>query len=129
MYKPTLTIEEVEAEFATWRSGKKFNSPAPIPENLCNQIRVLLQRFPQTEVLRRCGVTLQQARNKGLIPLLSNNNPTSQTQELTSFVKIPMMHSTAQRTVMLNLHCGDAHLSLDNPSDEQVQFVITSMLR
>jgi hypothetical protein len=128
MISPTLTIEAVKADFALWRSSKKFNSPTPIPEPLCNQVRVLLQTYPRAEVLRRCGVTLQQARNKGLLPLTPDNS-IPENKQLTSFVKIPLIQSTPLSTITLNLRCGDAHLSLDNPSNEQVQLIITTMLR
>jgi hypothetical protein len=133
MITPTLTIEQVEAEFAAWRNTKKFNSPAPIPETRCNHVRVLLQTYQQAEVLRRCGVTLQQARNKGLLPLTPVVHSSPETKELNPFVKIPMTQSThhtiSQKAMTLKLHCGDKHLSIDNPSDEQVQFIITTLLR
>lgn len=129
----TLTIEQVEAEFAVWRSTKKFNSPTPIPEALCNHVRVLLQTDKRAEVLRRCGLTLQQARNKGLLGLTAPAHSSPEAKELNPFVKIPVIHSTIhsipQRVMNLNLRCGDKHLSLDNPSDEQIQFIITTLLR
>jgi hypothetical protein len=128
MVSPSLTIEAVEADFALWRINKKYNSPAPIPETLCNQIRVLLHTYPRAEVLRRCGVTLQQARSKGLLPLTSDDS-TSKNKELTPFVRIPLSPATPLKTITLSLRCGDAHLSLDNPSHEQIQLIITTMLR
>jgi hypothetical protein len=128
MNSSTLTIEEVEADFAAWRVSKKLNSPTPIPEALCNQVRVLLQTYPRAEVLRRCGVTLQQARNKGLLTLTPAVT-IPENKELTPFVKIPMIQSVPLKAIILTLRCGDAHLSLDNPSNEQVQFIITTMLR
>lgn len=129
MITPKLTIEEVETEFAAWRSTKKNNSPVPIPESLCNQVRVLLQTYSRAEVLRRCGLTINQARKKGLLSSCPSNQLIHDSQELNSFVKISIPHSTVQKATILNLRCNDKHLWLENPTDEQVQLIITTLMR
>lgn len=129
MLTTKLTIEEVEAEFAIWRSTKKLNSPAPIPDSLCNQVRLLLQDFPQREVLKRCGMTLNQARLKGLLPQTDTIHQAFAAQESNHFVKISMPHVAAKPSGMLTLHHGESHLSLDNPSNEQLQIILESLLR
>lgn len=128
MITPKLTIEEVEAQLAAWRSTKKFNSPAPIPESICNQVRVLLQNYPRVEVLKRCGLTLHQAKKKGLLSPSTSVSLLNDTEEFNSFVKIPIPPSSYQKDRILNLHCGDKHLSLENPTDAQVQFIISTLL-
>lgn len=131
MITQDLTIEEVEAEFTVWRSTKKFRSPIPIPQSLCQQVQRLLQIYPQKEVLRRCGLTLQQARNKGLLPssFLAPTSLAHGKNEPNPFVKISMPYSSPQKATILNLHCSNKHLSLENPTDEQVQFIIDALLR
>ena len=59
MPSPTLTIEEVEKEFAIWRSNKKGQST--VQETLLHKVETLLKSHKYSIVLRRLGLSIQQA--------------------------------------------------------------------
>jgi hypothetical protein len=129
MLTSTLTIEEVEREFAIWRSNKKGHV---IPESLSHKVKILLKSGKHSEVLRRLGLSMQQARNKGLLPSpnvsehLPQNSPDS-------FIKFPMtqplINAVASGSSSLTLQRGDVQLSLNHPSHEQIQLIINTFLR
>lgn len=122
-----LSIEEVEREFANWRSNK--NGQLQIPEVLCDQIKILLKSHQHSKVLRRFGLSMQQARNKGL--LSSVDSPSSHPSS--PFVKVPMMqqpvYSVVNESTTLTVQRGDTKFSLSHPSNEQIQLIINTLLR
>jgi hypothetical protein len=123
----TLSIEEVEKEFSSWRDNK--NGRIQIPEALCEQIKILLKSHQHSKVLRRLGLSMQQAKNKGLLPIAD------ETESLPSspFVKVPMTKqpicSVVNEGTTLTLQRGDTKLSLGCPSNEQIQLIINTLLR
>ena len=123
----TLSIEEVEREFSNWRSNK--SGKLQIPEALCDQIKILLKSHQHSKVLRRLGLSMQQARNKGLLPSASaaESHPSS------PFVKVPMIqqpiYSVVNESATLTVQRGDTRFSLSYPSNEQIQLIIDTLLR
>jgi hypothetical protein len=126
----TVTIEEIEREFVVWRSNKK-GQPS-IPESLSNKVKIVLQSGRHSEVLRRLGLSMQQARNKGLLPSPTLSERHTQNSPI-SFIKIPITQSAinavSSDTKSLTLQRGDIQLSLNHPSHEQIQLIINALLR
>ena len=125
MSSHTLTIEEVESEFSIWRGSKKGRS---IPEALCKQVKILLASYHHNKVLKRLGLTLQQARDKDLLP---STKPV-ESHLPTTFIKIPMVQPAIHvnsAAASLTLQRGDTQLSLNSPSDEQLQLIINTLFR
>ena len=127
MNHPTLTIEEVEQAFTDWRTNKNGNPP--IPEDLWDQVKILLSTHRRGEVLRRLRLTTQQARDKGIISVEQYQG----IETANSFIQIPYVPPTIETPSPprngLTLTRGDMHFSLEHPSDEQVQFIINTLLR
>lgn len=150
MTKSPLTIEAVEEQFTIWRNSKKGH-PA-IPAELCSHVQSLLQFYPHPLVLRRLGLTIQQARNKGLLlastttaATCTTNTATkidnSQSIQTPSFVQVTMPSSITNvaamqhkigvalpKTATLTLQRGDAQLSLTAASESQIQLIIQAFL-
>lgn len=133
MSNRTLTIEAVEKAFQTWRINK-IKPAEPIPDVLSNQVKILLQSYPPHKILGRLGITRLQAKNKGLLPQAITSKPKSQQAPLSSFVKIPVTQSeidsfTQQNYPNLTLQRGDTKLSINHPSNDQIQLFINTILR
>lgn len=132
MTKPVLTIEEVEAKFDTWRKDKRGYKP--IPEDLWDQVKNLLKYYQRTTVLRRLGLSTEQARNKGLLATVSAEDISTNTTN--TFIKVPIMPTTVGKiaavpaqSTSIAITRGDLQCTLNNPSHEQLQLIINSLLR
>jgi hypothetical protein len=125
MSKSPLTIEEVEKEFKEWRSNKNGAHPE-IPKELCDQVKILLKSYRQSDVLRRLGITKQQLINKGLLPIKDKSN----SEQSNAFIEIPITQAKAGTTTPgLILKRGDCELTLSCASDAQIQLIINTLLR
>lgn len=125
MSKSSLTIEEVEKEFKDWRSNKN-GAHSEIPKELCDQVKILLKSYRQSDVLRRLGITKQQLINKGLLPIKDKSN----SEQSNAFIEIPITQAKAGTTTPgLILKYGDFELTLSCASDAQIQLIINTLLR
>lgn len=125
----TLTIAEVQSNFANWRNSK--TGCQKIPAELCSQVKILLNSCPNpSSVLRRLGLTKQQAINKGLV---TTHTAVSSNLKSNDFIQIPMplsiIATEIPRVATANIKRGDALLSLDINSDEQLQLIINAFIR
>lgn len=128
MSNTPLTIEEVEQAFLVWRNNKVGNPT--IPDNLWDQVALLLKTHRRSEVLRRLRLTIQQARDKGVI---SSEQPLNVDSTQNTFIQIPSspstIHPITQRTTSLTIQRGDTQMCLNYPSDLQIQLIINTLLR
>lgn len=128
MSNTPLTIEEVEQAFLVWRNNKRGNPT--IPDNLWDQVALLLKTHRRSEVLRRLRLTIQQARDKGVI---SSEQPLNVDSTQNTFIQIPSspstIHPITQRTASLTIQRGDTQMCLNYPSDLQIQLIINTLLR
>lgn len=127
----TLTIAEVQSNFANWRNSK--TGCQKIPAELCSQVKILLNSCPNpSPVLRRLGLTKQQAINKGLVTA-HTAVPCSANLKSNNFIQIPMPLSITAteipRVATANIKRGDAVLSLNINSDKQLQLIINAFIR
>ena len=134
MNSQNLTIDAVEQAFKNWRINKTSLSEQ-IPESLCNQVKILLQSYPYSKIFGRLGISKQQAINKKL--LIQPDGIKQKLQEVplkNSFVKIPITQLvthpvTQQNNNSLTLKHGNTKLSINSPSNEQIQLFISTILR
>lgn len=122
-----LTLEEVEQGFSNWRYNRSGNES--IPNDLWEQVKILLTTYRRGEIMRRLKLTTQQFKNKGLIPIKQ-----SEALEMThSFIQIPSLPPTigsiTQKTTTLTIQRGDTQMCLNHPSDEQIHLIINTFLR
>jgi hypothetical protein len=155
MLTKTLTLEEVEAQFANWRSNKQGHSAIPI--ELWDQVKILLASYPHAPVLYRLGLTMQQAKNKGLFPEdktihLAATKDVKRNYALSSapivggqpnqFLKVrnfkqaknsvpekSCLAVTQPNVITFTLQRGDTQLSLTTSKDEQVELIIKTFLQ
>jgi len=92
MNHSTLTIEEVEQAFTDWRTNKSGNPP--IPEGLWDQVKILLSTYRRGEVLRRLRLTIQQARDKGIVSVEQYHG----TETANPFIQIPLYATNNRNT-------------------------------
>jgi len=122
-----LTIEQVEKDFAHWRSHK--NGHEKIPERLWAKVAILLSFHHHTQVLRRLGITNGQARNKKLLPRVA----VSHEPLVNSLIKIPteqpLSHDSTSNLASIMIERGETHLTLKSPSNEQFQFIINQLFK
>jgi hypothetical protein len=128
MSNTPLSIEEVEQSFSVWRKNKTGNPP--IPDDLWDQVSLLLKTHRRSKVFKRLRLTIQQARDKGILPIESSTN----VPDKNTFIQIPMPQPTMQviappKANTLTIQRGDKQLCLSHPSDEQIHFIITTLLR
>ena len=127
MSNTTLTIEEVEQAFTTWRNNKTGHPP--IPDILWDHVALLLKTHRRGEVLRRLRLTTQQVRDKGLLSI----EPGSALQAQHTFIQIPLPQPAIQtitpKATSLTIQRGDTQLCLNHPSDEQIHLIISTLLR
>jgi len=125
MPKSTLTLEEVEKEFKNWRSNKNGAHPE-IPKELCDQVKILLKSYHPSKFLGRLGLTKQQLRNKGLLPIEDQENP----EKSNVFIEVPIAQVKPDKSIPgLILKRGDCELALNDPSDGQIQLIINTLLK
>jgi hypothetical protein len=127
MTHPVLTIEEVEQAFLTWRNNKKGNPS--IPDNLWEQVALLLKTYRRGEVLRRLGLTMQQIRDNGRIFIEQDSDIQAPNKFINIPMPQPMMQTMTQKSSSLTIQRGDTQLCLSCPSDEQIHLIITALLR
>ena len=128
MNQTELTLEEVKESFSNWRYNRRGGEG--IPNHLWEQVKILLTTHQRGELMRHLKLTTQQFREKGLIPAMQDNN----VEVSHSFIQIPFPHPTVlERQVenksRLTIQRGDTQLCLNQPSDDQIQFIITTLLR
>lgn len=129
MNEQELTLNEVQESFSNWRYNRRGNEG--IPNHLWEQVKILLARYQRGEIMRHLKLTTHQFREKGLIPI---NQDTNNIESSPSFVKIPLAHPPILETQIeghnkLTIQRGDTQLYLDQPSDEQIQLIISTLLR
>ena len=138
-----LTVEEVAANFEKWRGKKTGNTR--IPEALCAQVKLLLSSCPKhSPILRKLGLSKQQAINKGLFSTdktvcleSSSPNPfiqipipqTISSPEFLNIATVLPNKSSTQPTTTITLKRGDVALLLNVISDLQLQLVINTFIR
>lgn len=127
MNQTELTLEEVKESFSNWRYNRRGNEG--IPNHLWEQVKILLTTYQRSEIMRHLKLTTYQFREKGLIPAKQDNVEISH-----SFIQIPFSNSTALETQVenqgrLTIQRGDTQLCLNQPSDEQIQLIINTLLR
>ena len=130
MMNHVLTIENVERSFANWRANKK--QQPNIPDALWAQVKILLKSNARSDILKRLGVTLKQARRKGVLADACNALTSSNT-----FVQIPItqaalpieVQSITSITNNLTIQCGELQMCLTSPSSEQLQLIINTFMR
>ena len=128
MNQTELTLEEVKESFSNWRYNRRGGEG--IPNHLWEQVKILLTTYQRGEIMRHLKLTTHQFREKGLIPAMQDNN----VEVSHSFIQIPFPHPTVlERQVenksRLTIQRGDTQLCLNQPSDDQIQFIITTLLR
>jgi hypothetical protein len=128
MNQTELTLEEVKESFNNWRYNRRGGEG--IPNHLWEQVNILLSTHQRGEIMRHLKLTTQQFREKGLIPAKQNNN----VEVSHSFIQIPFPHPTVlenqvENNSKLTIQRGDTHLCLNQPSDEQIQLIINTLLR
>ena len=130
MTEPATTIEQLQAEFTHWRSNK--NGHRSIPEHLWNKAAHIKKSHPSDNVLKKLGLTTQQARKKGIIESKKREHDCSKERLSNQFIKIPTNQSTTHSIatdVTITSKNGDYQLSLKNASIEHLQLIIDKFLR
>jgi hypothetical protein len=132
MSSKNLTIEEVEQAFQNWRANKA-NPAESIPTLLINQVKLLLKNYPVQKILTRLGITRSQAKNKGLLSkVIADKLKSSPTVQANSFVKLPISQfaiDSIQHHNSLSMQRGDIKLSINYPTNEQIQLFMHTILR
>jgi hypothetical protein len=128
-HQSELTLEEEEQAFNNWRFNRRGNEP--IPNSLWDLVKILLNSYSRFDLMRRLKLTTLQFRQQGLLPLLQ----TSDKEPSPFFTPIPMIHPTVavlekktEASNQLTIQHGETHLCLSNPSDGQLQLIITALL-
>lgn len=124
----SLTLETVEQEFSNWRATKKGGEK--IPEYLWEQIRILLKHHKRSLVFKRLGVTIQQAREQGLV--LSSLQSIRSKEIITPFIEIPLSKVGSQFTThipVVTLKRGELMLSLEYPTEAQLHLLINTVVK
>lgn len=124
--KPELTLAEVKQSFSHWRFNRRGNES--IPDDLWEQVKILLLTYSRGEIMRHLGLTTQQFRERGLISSVQDN-----TIEIApTFVQIPSIHPVSIKNPVesiLTIQRGDTQINLNHPTNEQIQLVINALLR
>jgi hypothetical protein len=123
-----LTLEAVEQEFLDWRAVKKGGEK--IPERLWEQIRILLKHYKRSLVLKRLGVTIQQAREQGMV--LSAPKSIITKKSVAPFIEIPLsgiLPKPSAHTPMVTLKRGELVLSLEHPTEAQLHLLINTVVK
>jgi hypothetical protein len=128
MNQSELTLEEVKESFSNWRYNRRGGEG--IPNHLWEQVKGLLMTHQRGEIMRHLKLTTQQFREKGLIPAKQDTN----VDVSHSFIQIPLAHPTVlekqgDNNGRLTIQRGDTTLCLNQPSDEQIQLIIATLLR
>jgi hypothetical protein len=118
----TLTIDQVEKVFAIWRDNK--NGKHTIPDKLWDKVKVLINSHGASQVLKRLGISWKQARNKGLVPTKSASVVLKRRKAPSPFIRIPQALPTLDRRPQLTFSRGEAQLSLNDPTNEQILLFI-----
>lgn len=127
MLTRTSTIDQVEKAFAIWRDNK--NGKYTIPDKLWNKVKVLIGTQGASPVLKRLGISWKQARMNGVIPSSVATVKNKKKGTISPFIKIPQaLPIKCERKSQLTFQRGDTLLSLNDPSNEQIQLFI-DMLR
>lgn len=118
-----LTIGQVEKNFSVWRgnqTGKRI-----IPNKLWDQVKVLINSYGASPVLKRLGISWKQAKKNGVIPTKSVDIGFKKSKALSPFVRIPQdLPNTDERPPKLTFQRGNTQLSLSDPSNEQIRLFI-----
>ena len=80
MAQSPLTLDQVQAAFAQWRTTKAHGS-TPIPDALWRQVFELLEHYPKSQILNRLGISTQQFKARVKTPAAE---PTL------SFISVPL---------------------------------------
>ena len=128
MNEPELTLEEVKESFSNWRYNRRGNES--IPNHLWDQVKILLTTYQRVELMRHLKLTTKQFKEKGLIPVKQDNH----TEVSHSFIQIPFAHLTTlkkqeENHSRLTIQRSDTQLCLNQPSNEQIQLIINTLLR
>jgi len=118
----TLTIDQVEKAFTIWRGNK--DGKRTIPDKLWGQVKALINSHGASPVLKRLGISWEQARNKGLIPTKSASGGLKKRKAPSPFIRIPQALPTHDRRPQLTFQRGENQLSMNDPSNEQIQLFI-----
>ena len=129
MTQAELTLEEVKESFSNWRYNRRGGEG--IPNYLWEQVKILLTTHERAELMRHLKLTTQQFREKGLIPAKQDNNNIEASH---FFVQIPSPQSTVSEKQVenksrLTIQRGDTQMCLNQPSDDQIQLIINTLLR
>lgn len=128
MTNQEVTIDSVAAEFAKWRKNK-INASEKIPAELWEQIKILLKSTSYSKIAKRLSLTVKQFRDNKLIPISKANNKISSN----SFISFPIDKDTLRPNEQipeptLTITRGEIKCSIANPTSEQFQLIITSIL-
>lgn len=123
MSTQTLTIDQVEKTLTIWRGNK--NGERIIPDKLWDEIKVLINLHGSSPVLKRLGISWEQARRKGLIATKPADTILKKRKTPSPFIKISHAIPTPHdRRPQLIFQRGEAQLLLSDPSNEQIQLFI-----
>lgn len=132
MLDQSLSIEDVETQFISWRKNKS-REDVKIPPELWTQVKSLLKsnQYSTGIITRRLRLTNQQLRNNKLLPLAINNN--NKKKRANPFVSLSIPPNTIKsidqpQRSELTIMCGDAKCIITNPTVEQFQLIISKIL-
>jgi hypothetical protein len=125
MTNEAITIDSVAAQFASWRKNK-VNGAEKIPVELWEQIKILLKSTSYSKIAKKLGLSSKQFRNNKLLDV--NNKAISN-----SFISFPIVKDTIKKTEQitepnLTIIRGEVKCLIANPTAEQFQLIITSIL-
>ncbi len=85
---PKLTLEDVHDHFQEWRSTRKSKRER-IPDDLLAEARSLMERYPQTTILHKLGLSRKRFIAAEPLPSTSTTAKSEDAIDSASFVQIP----------------------------------------
>jgi len=127
MLNQSLSIDDVEAQFITWRNNK-LRGDAKIPTELWAQVKKLLKskKYSTSIITKRLRLTTQQLRNHKLLPLTVNKATTSFASLSIPTITIKSIEQS-QGSSLTIMH-GDTKCIITNPTVEQFQLIISKIM-
>ncbi len=124
---PNLTLEEVQDHFQQWRDTRQSQTER-IPDDLLAEANSLLDRYPQSDILRTLGLNRQRLLSAESLPPAPTSAEYEDATTSASFVQIPWPSPETTKPCLELAHPNGMTLRLQDCNEALVAQMVNSFM-
>lgn len=123
---PRLTLEQVCSHFQNWRDTRTSRTER-IPDDLLAEAKSLMDRYPQSDILRELGLNRQRLLSEASLPSTSTTAEFEDTAS-TPFIQIPWPTPEATTPCLELIHTNGMTLRLQDCTEALVTQMVNTFM-